>query len=87
MISKDLLDILVCPETKQKLELINDELLNELNEAIRKGKLVNKGGEVLKETLNGALIRTDRKVVYPIINDLPYLRIGDGIEIDKILNK
>lgn len=87
MISKELLDILVCPETKQKLDLVDDTLLERLNEAIRKGKLVNRGGEVLRETLSGGLIRADKKIVYPIINDLPYLRIGDGIEIDKISDK
>lgn len=87
MISKELLDILVCPETKQKLDLVDDALLERLNEAIRKGKLVNRGGEVLRETLSGGLIRADKKIVYPIINDLPYLRIGDGIEIDKISDK
>lgn len=87
MISKELLEILVCPETKQPLELIDDDLLEKLNEAVRKGTLINRGGEVVKETLNGGLIRADKKVVYPIINDLPYLRIGDGIELEKFADK
>lgn len=85
MISQELLKILVCPETKQPLQLVDDELLGKINKAIQQGKVVNRDGDPVNENLDGGLIRDDKKIVYPIINDLPYLRIGDGIEIEKNL--
>ncbi len=83
MISQELLKILVCPETKQPLQLVDDELLKKINESIQQGKVVNRDGDPVNENLDGGLIREDKKIVYPIINDLPYLRIGDGIELEK----
>lgn len=83
MISQELLSILVCPETKQPLRLIDEDLLKKINKAIEQGKVVNRDGDPVSESLNGGLIREDKKIVYPIINDLPYLRIGDGIELEK----
>ncbi len=83
MVSSELLKILVCPETKQPLELIDEKLLSKINKAIQEGKVVNKNGDPVNESLDGGLIREDKKVVYPIINDLPFLRIGDGIELEK----
>jgi len=83
MISQELLNILVCPETKQPLHLIDDELLRKINKAIQQGKVVNRDGDPVTENLDGGLIREDKKIVYPIIGDLPYLRIGDGIELEK----
>jgi len=83
MISQELLNILVCPETKQPLQLVDDELLKKINRFIQQGKVVNRDGDPVNENLDGGLIREDKKIVYPIINDLPYLRIGDGIELEK----
>ena len=83
MISQELLKILVCPETKQPLQLVDNELLKKINQAIKQGKVVNRDGDPVNENLDGGLIREDKKIVYPIINDLPYLRIGDGIELEK----
>ena len=43
-ISQDLLDILVCPETRQPLTLADAELLERLNRRIRQHELRNRGG-------------------------------------------
>ncbi len=83
MISQELLKILVCPETKQPLQLIDSVLLKKINDAIKRGKVVNRDGDPVNNELDGGLIREDGKIIYPIISDLPYLRIGDGIELDK----
>ncbi|MCA1901667.1 MAG: hypothetical protein LDL53_05535 [Candidatus Hydrogenedens sp.] len=83
MISEELLKILVCPETKQPLSLVDDDLLKKINKAIHQGKVVNRDGNPVNESLDGGLIREDKKIVYPIIKDLPFLRIGDGIELEK----
>ncbi|MCC7071854.1 MAG: hypothetical protein IT383_11065, partial [Deltaproteobacteria bacterium] len=40
-----LLEILVCPETKQDLTLAPPEVLEQLNAAIAKGRAVTRGGK------------------------------------------
>ena len=55
MISQDLIDILVCPETKQKLTPADSETVAKINEKIRKGELQNREGRRQK-VLSLALI-------------------------------
>ena len=49
MIDPQLLEILVCPETKEPVEMAPDKLVAEINEAISAGKVVNRGGNKVAE--------------------------------------
>ena len=59
--------------------------LNRLNRKIRDGKLENKGGSLVKEPLEGGLLRSDKKVAYPIREAIPIMLIEEGIPMDGIL--
>ncbi|MCD6051034.1 MAG: hypothetical protein K0Q55_2437 [Verrucomicrobia bacterium] len=79
MIDAKLLSLLCCPESHQPLQLADGSLVQTLNKQIAAGSLKNRTGHALKEPLDGALIREDRKVIYPIVNKLPILLIEEGI--------
>lgn len=81
-LDKDLLAILCCPETKQPLLLITDEELSLINEKVVQGQIQNHGNSPVKEKLQGGLIRSDRKRVYPIREDIPILLIEEGISVE-----
>jgi len=83
-ISKDLLDILVCPETKQSLSLADDKLLNSINNKIKNGKLKNRSGENVKESVDGALLRNDKQFIYLIREDIPIMLIDEAVSMDQI---
>jgi len=76
-----LMAILCCPETKQEVTLLDQVLLEKLNEKIATGELHNKGGSVVKEKLDGGLIRADQIMVYPIRDGIPVLLIEEGISV------
>jgi uncharacterized protein YbaR (Trm112 family) len=80
-ISQDLLDILVCPETRQPLTLAGDELLQRLNQRIRDGALRNRGGDAVESELAAGLVRQDGAVLYPIEDDIPVMLIEESIEL------
>ncbi len=82
-INKDLLAILCCPETKQEVSLIDSQTLDQLNAEIEKGELQNKAGHPVKEKLDGGLIRQDKKVVYPIREQIPIMLIEEGIILNE----
>ena len=84
-ISKDLLAILCCPETKQEVSLIESRTLDQLNSEIEKGELQNKAGLPVTEKLDGGLLREDGKVVYPIRDQIPIMLIEEGILINEPL--
>ncbi len=76
-----LLEILVCPETKTPVRLAGDDLLAKLNALIDNGQLLNKSGEIVKDRLDGALVREDGKLAYPIRMDIPIMLVGEGIPL------
>lgn len=81
-IDKDLLAILCCPETKQDVSMATDALIAQLNERIAKGLLKNRGGQTVTEKLDGGLLRADKKILYPIREDIPVMLIEEGIPLE-----
>ena len=84
-VDKDLLAILCCPETKLDVSLADEALITKLNDAVSRGVLKNKAQKLVTERLDGGLIRTDRKVLYPIREDIPVMLIEEGIPLEAIL--
>jgi uncharacterized protein YbaR (Trm112 family) len=82
MINRDLLDILVCPENRQRLELADETLLARVNEAIRAGTVENRGGQPVEAELAGGLVREDRQWLYPIVDDIPVMLVDDAISLE-----
>ena len=83
-VDKDLLAILCCPETKLDVTLADDALITKLNDAIGRGQLKSKAQKPVTELLDGGLVRSDRKILYPIREDIPVMLIEEGIPLDQI---
>ena len=84
MIRPELLEILVCPETKQPVSMATDDLLGRLNERIRNVALKNRAGKEIREELGGALVRQDGEFAYPIREDLPVMLVEEAIPLSGI---
>jgi uncharacterized protein YbaR (Trm112 family) len=84
MIDRELLEILVCPETKQPVRLAEQEQVDRINVAILAGTLTNRGGEAVREPISGGLVREDGKLVYPIRDDIPIMLIDEAILLDDV---
>jgi uncharacterized protein len=87
VIDKDLLEILACPETHQRLAEASAELLTELNERIAGGGVIDVGGTELEEPLSGGLVREDGKILYPIRDEIPVLLVDEGIPVSAPANE
>jgi len=83
LVDQSLLDILVCPQTKQPLHPAGAELLERLNATIGEGSLRNKGGEVVSSPLVEALVREDECVLYPVRDDIPIMLIDESISLSE----
>lgn len=82
MIRKDLLEILVCPESHQPVRELNAEELEALNRRIEQGGVVNRAGRDVAEKLEGALLREDGRYAYPVLQDLPVMLIDEAIVME-----
>ena len=81
-ISKELLDILACPETKQPLTLAEPTLLARVNDRIRQGQLINRRGTSVTEPIDDGLVRQDGRYLYPIRDDIPIMLIDEAIPLE-----
>ena len=80
-IKAELLEILVCPETKQSLSVATSEQLQTLNAAIEAGKVRNRGGNTIPKPIENGLVREDGSVLYPFDGEIPIMLIEESIEI------
>jgi len=80
-----LLEILVCPETKANLTQATPPQLALLNAAIDKGGVINRGGRRHTERLQGALLRQDGQVAYPVVGELPLLLVDEQLDVRGVL--
>ncbi len=80
-VSEELLEILVCPETKQPVKPAPEDLIRRLAEDIEAGKVRNRGGEKVSQPLAEGLVREDGKVIYPVDDGIPVMLIEESIEL------
>lgn len=83
-IDQELLDILVCPESREKLTLASDDVVDRVNARVTKGTLRNRAGQPVKTPVDGGLVRPDGKFLYPIQDEIPNLLIDEAIPLTQL---
>ncbi len=84
MVHKSLLDILVCPETKQALELAPPELLDAVNRSIRAGELTAQSGQAVTEEIHAGLVREDGQQLFPVRDEIPVMLVDESIPLAQL---
>ena len=81
LIDPELLKILCCPETRQPVSEADATLLAELNRRVASGTVKNRAGQTVSGPLDGALVRQDRQIAYPVRQRIPIMLIDEGIPL------
>ena len=78
---RKLLDLLVCPATRQPLAMLDKPGLEALNHAIAAGNVKRADDTAQSEAIREALITRDRKILYRVDDGIPVLLIEEGIPV------
>ena len=85
MVDPELLQILVCPESKQSLKEADADVVRRINVTLAAGAIRNRAGEVVREPLDGGLVREDGKFLYPVREGIPIMLIDEAIALGDVL--
>ncbi len=80
-VSQELLEILVCPETKQRVSPAADEIIQQVNTRIEAGDLRNRGGDAVGKAISEGLLREDGKILYIVDDGIPVMLVEESIEL------
>ena len=80
-VSPELVEILVCPETKQPVAVASEDVLAQVNDKISAGSLRNRGGEKVEKAITEGLLREDGRILYPVDDGIPVMLIEESIEL------
>jgi uncharacterized protein YbaR (Trm112 family) len=81
MIPDQLLDSLVCPEDRTRLSAADRALVDRINAGVRRGLVVNRGGQAVPDPIEGGLVRADGTLLYPIVDGIPIMLIDEAIPL------
>ncbi len=79
MIDKQLIDMLICPETGQRLRRAEHDTRAKINSLIEKGEITDSAGNLVTETADDFLETEDRSRVYGVKNGIPVLLASKSI--------
>jgi uncharacterized protein YbaR (Trm112 family) len=84
MLQSQMIAIFRCPDDRSELSAASDELVKQLNQAIRAGRLVDRAGKQVEQTINGGLIRADGTMLYKIVDEIPILLQDEAIPLTQL---
>ena len=80
-VDPQLIEILVCPETRRPVRLASAEELARVNAGVRSGTLRNRGGAKVERELSEALVRDDGRVLFPVDDGIPSMLLEESIPV------
>ena len=82
MVSQELIEILCCPQTKQKLSLGAESLTLKINDLIAQSALKSRNNIVVEEKVDALLVCEDGLWAYPVRDQIPVMLIPEAIPLN-----
>ena len=82
MITPELIELLVCPLTKQRLSILSEERTLRLNQLVAGGGIRSSSGAAVTQPFEAALIRDDGLILYPIREGIPVMLAAEAVPVE-----
>jgi uncharacterized protein YbaR (Trm112 family) len=83
-IDSQYLETLYCPITKSRLELLNRDQLNVLNELIHNKQALFIDGAMIEDELQEALVTIDHRMIYRVVEGIPMMLPERAIPFEQL---
>jgi uncharacterized protein YbaR (Trm112 family) len=80
-VDPELVEILVCPETRRPVRVASAAELARVNASVREGTLRTRAGARVERELSEALMRDDGRVLFPVDDGIPSMLIEESIPL------
>jgi uncharacterized protein YbaR (Trm112 family) len=87
VITDELLGMLRCPESRQRLKRGTVDLVATVNRRVAAGQLRNRAGQAIARQVDGLLVREDDRFAYPVIDDIPILLADEAMDLDGVVER
>jgi len=83
IISDELLALVCCPETRQRLARATPEVVSRLEARRLAGSLRNRGGLLIDAPIEAGLVREDGMLFFPIRSGIPLLVTDEAVSLSE----
>ena len=84
MVDDQLLAILRCPRDQSPLRPAETEMVDQVNAAIRAGRIRNQAGRLVERQIGGGLVRAGGDLLYPIVDRIPVMLYDEAIPLNQL---
>ncbi len=84
MLDAQLLALLVCPATHQELALAGPAEVERILQAVRDGEVRTVAGKEAEPIFEGALVRRDGTVAYPVRDGIPVMLVEEALAVGSL---
>ncbi len=84
MITEELLSMLRCPVTHERLQVADSAHLERINQAITRRHVKNRLGETVAKPIGEGLINESGTLLYTVEDDIPCLLPDEAIDVGGI---
>ena len=82
-IDPELLALLRCPETHQRLSLAEPPLLEQLRRRQQQGELADVNGRAVQGRIDAVLVREDGQAAYLVLDGIPRMLADEAVCLDE----
>lgn len=80
----DLITIIRCPVTKSPLSVASTTLIEQMNQQIEAGSLVNRIGQTVNEKLDGGFVNEGQTLLLPVRDGIVILIADQAIGLSEV---
>ena len=87
MFDQEIFSVLRCPLSQSRLTLADAQLVEQINQRIKTGRIVNLAGHQLDRPLEAGLVRAAGDILFPVYDAIPVMLPDEAVALSQLQHK